>query len=123
MNRKGRWEGIRLSLKKRIHRVGMVETETKPQAPPPPPAVPLKFYMSKTSTYVGKVLLKELSAPPAPTVPAPAASVTGKSLHTFFSSDTALDPSAQSLVAGTWPVHFLSHLPRKKPPSTTAPSC
>ncbi len=68
------------------------EEKTQPVAPVPQEQ-PLQFYLSRSRTYLGKTLAEELSTPnPSPV--APAAAVTKKVDHKFFTSDPG--------VAGTW---------------------
>ena len=97
----------------------MAESEGKKPVPPPPPEVPLKFYISQCSTYMGKVLLKELATP---TTPVPGPSVTAKVAHTFFTSDSTIDPNLQSSIAGIWKVNPSFHSDRKSQASITVRS-
>ena len=71
------------------------EKETPP--PPPPPSPPLKFYLNKSTTYTGKVLLQELSADPTN-----GQAVMGK--HTFVTSDSSISKESKDTINETWKV-------------------
>lgn len=73
------------------------EKEVPP--PPPPPSPPLKFYLNKSGTYLGKVLLQELSA-----AAGEGEAVMGK--HSFFTGDSELAKAAKAAVSETWRVAF-----------------
>ena len=80
----------------------MAEEEAKKILPPAPVEVPLQFYIDKATTYFGKALVEELSAPASSSPDK--VSVTAKVQHKFFTSDPTLSPSAQNAVSGLWKV-------------------
>jgi hypothetical protein len=72
------------------------EKEVPP--PPPPPSPPLKFYLNKSDTYLGKALLQELSAKPSESE-----AVMGK--HSFVTGDKELIKG--TVISETWEVTAL----------------
>jgi len=71
--------------------------EEKEVPPPLPPSPPLKFYLNKSGTYLGKTLLQELSAKPSE-----GEAVMGK--HSFFTGDKELSKDTKEVVSETWQV-------------------
>eukprot|EP01022_Parablepharisma_sp_SALTPOND_P027363 TRINITY_DN663_c4_g1_i1.p1 TRINITY_DN663_c4_g1~~TRINITY_DN663_c4_g1_i1.p1 ORF type:complete len:859 (+),score=160.63 TRINITY_DN663_c4_g1_i1:101-2578(+) len=68
------------------------EKELQPPAPPVEPS--LKIYINKSTTYLGKTLLKEFSVESTPAGPK----------HTFFTSDQSLPGGVSSNIAEAWKV-------------------
>jgi hypothetical protein len=71
----------------------MAEGEVKKQPPPPVVEPSLKIYISQASTYFGKTLISELSAP-APS----------KVEHTFYTSDSGIVDTKKEGISEIWKV-------------------